>query len=171
MPPAASPGCATSLPANVPSGYSIARAGVERATEIAAQRRAMFVDMGHRDEAALDRMTSAFGPWVAAKLVSGEYLAWFAIAEDGAVAGGVGLWLMDWLPHVVAPGPPRGNLVNVYTERAHRRRGIARALVETALDWSRQNSIGCVILHASAEGRGLYECLGFRPTNELRILL
>jgi len=132
----------------------------------------MFVDMGHRDFAALDRMSAAFRPWLLTKMNAREYLAWFAVEEDGTIAAGLGLWLMDWLPHMVGDGAPvRGNIVNVYTRLEHRRKGLARALMNAALDWCRANAVSCVVLHASPEGRPLYESLGFQPTNEMRILL
>jgi ribosomal protein S18 acetylase RimI-like enzyme len=131
----------------------------------------MFVDMGHRDAARLDAMCAAFRPWLLAKMESEEYLAWFAIGEDGAVAAGLGLWLMDWPPHLVASGPPRGNILNVYTEPEFRRQSLARKLMLTALDWCRESGVGCVILHASTQGRALYDSLGFHSTNEMRLLL
>jgi GNAT superfamily N-acetyltransferase len=149
--------------------FHIERAGPDAVDTIVAHRRAMFFDMGHRDAAALDAMCEAFRPWLREKMCAGEYLAWFAVA-DGRVAAGLGLWLMDWPPHLIGPGSRRGNILNVYTQPDFRRQGIAHALVEAALAWCRANRIGCVILHASADGRLLYESLGFRPTNEMRLL-
>ncbi len=138
---------------------------------IVHHRRAMFFDMGYRDDAQLDAMCGAFRPWLAAKLSSGEYRAWIARTGDGCAAGGLGLWLMDWPPHMIGGGARRGNILNVYTEPEFRRQGIARSLTRTALDWCRANGIRAVILHASADGRALYESLGFQPTNEMRITL
>ena len=36
------------------------------------------------------------------------------------------------------------------------------------LDWSREQRLDRLVLHASAEGRRLYERLGFVATNEMR---
>ena len=36
------------------------------------------------------------------------------------------------------------------------------------LSWCRANGVESVVLHASPEGRPLYEQLGFTPTNEMR---
>jgi len=98
-------------------------------------------------------------------------LGWLATTADGSVAAGAGLWLMDWPPHVIGTGLRRGNIINVYTEPAHRRRGLARQLLNAALDWCRTNGVDVIILHASKEGRHLYESVGFEPTNEMRLLL
>jgi GNAT superfamily N-acetyltransferase len=151
--------------------YSIRPATLEDAAIIAAQRRAMFFDMGYRDDRALDDMAEAFLPWLRNKMKAGEYLAWLAIALDGSVAAGAGLWLMDWPPHMVGPGARRGNLLNVYTRPDCRRHGLARQLTEAALDWCRAHAIRAVILHASDHGRDLYRTLGFQPTNEMRLTL
>lgn len=137
---------------------------------IVGHRRAMFFDMGYSDEGALDAMSAGFRVWLRRKMEVEEYLAWFVVAEDTSIAAGLGLWLMDWPPHMVAGGRWRGNILNVYTEPAHRRRGMARALMRTALEWCKANEVGAVILHASSEGRALYESMGFGPTNEMRLI-
>ena len=138
---------------------------------LVAHRRAMFFEMGYRDEAVLDGMTAAFRPWLLERMRTGEYLAWVAEDVDARIAAGLGLWLMDWPPHMIGPGARRGNILNVYTESTHRRRGIARRLMEVALAWCREHGIRAVILHASDDGRALYEQMGFRPTNEMRLML
>jgi GNAT superfamily N-acetyltransferase len=138
---------------------------------LVTHRRAMFFEMGHRDETVLDTMTAAFRPWLLARMATREYLAWVATGSDASIVAGLGLWLMDWPPHMIGPGARRGNIVNVYTESAHRRRGFAQRLMEVALDWCRSNGIRAVILHASNDGRALYEKLGFKPTNEMRLLI
>jgi GNAT superfamily N-acetyltransferase len=68
-----------------------------------------------------------------------------------------------------SPGGPGGTpvvgeqarLLNVYTEPAWRRRGIAERLVREALAWAAARGVGAVTLRASADGRSLYERLGF----------
>ncbi len=150
-------------------GFLIRKGAASDARIVVAHRRAMFREMGYRDEQALEKMSAAFEPWLVGRMQTGEYLAWFAIRADGAIAAGLGLWLMDWPPHMIGPGARRGNILNVYTEPHSRRLGLARALMETALAWCRDNGIRAVILHASSEGRPLYEALGFKSTNEMRL--
>jgi ribosomal protein S18 acetylase RimI-like enzyme len=152
-------------------GIALRRASVEDAATIAKHRRLMFRDMGYCDELALDSMTTKFVPWLKAKMVSGDYLAWLAVTAGDFVVAGAGLWLMDWPAHMLGSSARRGNILNVYTEPEFRRQGLARWLVEAALDWCRANKIDLVILHASAEGRGLYESLGFQTSNEMQIKL
>jgi GNAT superfamily N-acetyltransferase len=59
----------------------------------------------------------------------------------------------------------------MYTEPEYRRRGLARKLMEIMIAWCKQEAFGSVLLHASDEGRPLYEALGFVATNEMRLKL
>jgi GNAT superfamily N-acetyltransferase len=153
------------------SGFAIRPGTLADAETIVAQRRAMFREMGYVDEQALDSMCEAFQPWLEGKMRDNQYLAWLAVDAGGAIAAGLGLWLMDWPTHLIGPGAPRGNILNVYTRSESRRMGLARRLMETALAWCRANGVSAVILHASNDGRRLYESMGFQSTNEMRILL
>jgi ribosomal protein S18 acetylase RimI-like enzyme len=155
---------------SLPEGFSVRRASTDDIDTLVAHRRAMFVDMGYRDETALDSMAAKCRAWLLAKMDRGEYLAWLASAPDGSIAAGTGLWLMDWPPHMIGSGP-RANILNVYTDVEFRRRGLARELTQAAMQWCRSNRVDVVVLHASTDGRPLYESMGFAGTNEMRLQL
>lgn len=152
-----------------PSGIAFRRAHFEDANTIARHRESMFRDLGYHDEAHLHSMRHRFRRWIEAKLQSGDYLGWFAMDEDDRAVAGAGLWLMDWPPHMLSSGSRRGNILNVYTEPAFRRRGLARWLVDAALHACKANNVDFVTLHTSKEGRRLYEQLGFEAGNEMQI--
>ena len=143
----------------------------DEAAIIVGHRRAMFVEIRHLPTAQLDAMDAFFGPWLVDHMARNVYHGWFGVNATGEVVAGAGLWVMDWLPHTAHIEPKRGNIVNVYVQPAYRRRGLARALTETALDWCRQNGVRMVILHASDAGRSVYTALGFTPTNEMSLVL
>jgi hypothetical protein len=44
-------------------------------------------------------------------------------------------------------------------------------LVESVVNWCRTEGFHTVSLHASRDGRSLYESMGFRDTNEMRLIL
>jgi GNAT superfamily N-acetyltransferase len=155
----------------LPEGFTFRRASTDDVITLVEHRRGMFHDMGYRDDVALDSMAAKFQPWLLARMNAGEYLAWLAVAPDGSIAAGTGLWLMDWPPHMIGAGVRRGNILNVYTIEKFRRRGLARQLMELAIQWCRENRVDTVILHASPDGRALYESMGFAPSNEMRIKL
>jgi GNAT superfamily N-acetyltransferase len=59
--------------------------------------------------------------------------------------------------------------MNVYTQPAYRRQGLARRIMLEILAWARGAGLGRAALHASGDGRSLYTGLGFQPTNEMRV--
>jgi ribosomal protein S18 acetylase RimI-like enzyme len=77
--------------------------------------------------------------------------------------------LMDFPPHWMDPEPVRAYLLNVYVDPEFRGRGLARELLEMAVNDARRRGIKVVSLHASKFGRPLYERNGFEPTNEMML--
>jgi ribosomal protein S18 acetylase RimI-like enzyme len=142
-------------------------ATAEDAALIAAQRRAMFAEMGTAPANVLDAMTGHFKLWVARMIGKGTYLGFIAM-EDGRPAAGAGLMILDWPPHPFDPaGEHRGYLLNVYVEPEYRRRGVAQALVDRCMDEGRRRGMRVIALHSSDAGRSIYEKLGFRATSEM----
>jgi GNAT superfamily N-acetyltransferase len=56
----------------------------------------------------------------------------------------------------------------MYVESDARRRGLGRQLMTAILAWLPGTDVVRLVLHASDEGRPLYESIGFVPTNEMR---
>jgi len=155
--------------------YRIRRATAADAGVLARHRAEMFRDMGELPDALHDTLIEAARAYFTQAVADGRYVAWVAELDDQskAIVAGAGLQLRELLPRPYgARGRlvrgPQGLVMNVYTERAWRRRGVADALMRELLQWCRQNGIESVVLHASPEGRRLYEKLGFTPTNEMR---
>ena len=131
--------------------------------------------MGELPDGLYDTLIEAARAYLAPAITDGRYIAWVAERDDrsGEIVAGAGVQLRELLPRPdvarerVVHGP-QGLVVNVYTERAWRRRGAAEALMRELLRWCRENGIESIVLHASGEGRPLYEKLGFTPTNEMR---
>jgi len=152
---------------------SLRQATLEDARTIAKHRRLMFRDMGYADEAALDAMMARFLPWLEKKIESRDYLAWLAVTTADFVVAGAGLWLMDWPPHMVGSSSRRGNILNVYTDPQFRRRGLAKRLMQTALDWCKnadsakcrwgRANVGCPLgSHTAKKGIGCLIIVGTR---------
>ena len=139
-------------------------------TTIMRHRRGMFYDMGFCDKAALDVMEATSAPFIKSGLEEGSYRAWLGEVKGAVVAGG-GLVIVGYPSTPQDPNPRRAWILNIYTEPEHRRRGYAKAIVETIVGWCRTQEFASVSLHASDAGRYLYEVLGFTPTNEMRLLL
>lgn len=149
--------------------YIIRLASAADAGEIARQRARMFQDMGLNSPEETELLREASVPWLAERMEAGDYVGWL-VERQGGVVGGGGILLRESGP---VPGCLRvgraGHIVNVYVEPGHRRRGLARRVMETILEWCLREGIDHVTLSASDEGRALYESLGFRTTREMKL--
>jgi GNAT superfamily N-acetyltransferase len=155
--------------------YRIRLATRHDADVLARHRAEMFKDMGELPAGLYDPLLQAARAYFAAAIPDGRYVAWVAeLAErPGEIIGGAGLQLRELLPRPHRSGArllggPQALILNVFTERGWRRQGVAARLMEELLRWARDHGIESIVLHASAEGRPLYERLGFVPTNEMR---
>lgn len=139
--------------------------------EILRLRRLMFEDMGHNDGAALEAMERGSQAFISNGLADGSFRAWLAEDAGGRVVAGGAVVVSPWLAHPSETRPRRATILNLCTERDWRRSGIARRLMETMIGWCRREGFASVSLHASEDGRALYESLGFEPTSEMRLRL
>jgi len=162
------------------SGSATFRVRAAMATDVpvlAKHRVEMFRDMGRlAADGAATELRAATEPLVGEWLAAGTYVGWLAepVARPGLVVGGAGLQLRPMLPRPSRDGRalvtgPEAYVLNVFVERAWRRRGVATALMQFVLGYARERRLRVVTLHASPEGRALYERLGFGPTNEMRL--
>ena len=135
----------------------------------------MFKDMGALDPELYKQLLHKAEEYFRRALPAGEYIAWVATPESDPliVVAGAGVQLRELMPRPDTAGTSllageQALVVNIYTERAWRRRGIAELLMRHVLAWARERGVASVVLHASGEGRRLYERLGFVGTNEMR---
>lgn len=151
--------------------FHIRTANLHDLHHLVHHRRAMFEDMGHRDPAALDRVDQASQEYFSEALRLGTYKAWLAETPEARVVAGGGIVIASWPGYPGESLAKRAWILNMYTEPEARRRGLAKQLLQTMLDWCRAEGLRTVSLHASPAGRALYESLGFQPTNEMRLNL
>ena len=94
-----------------------------------------------------------------------------SVDEPETIVAGAGVQLQPILPRpldVSTIGEGRqGTIVNVFTEPQWRRRGIASRLVKEIIAWSKNEGLDRLLLHASDDGRSVYERLGFIAGNEM----
>jgi GNAT superfamily N-acetyltransferase len=154
--------------------FTVRPATAADAAAIARHRAEMYRDMGELDEALHRPLVDATRRYVEEAIPAGRYVAWLASpsGQPSQVVAGAGMQLRERLPRPNARGGPvaafvEGLIVNVYTEREWRRRGAAELLVREAIRWARANGVSSIVLHASRDGRSLYERLGFVPTTEM----
>lgn len=141
---------------------------------LATQRVAMFRDMGRTTPPIEHSLLESCDAYFRAALASGEYVGWvahLAQSPDRAI-GGAGVQFRPLVPRTDASGRflvagREGLILNVYVDPAHRRQGVARRLMETLIAWAPDAGIVRLVLHASGDGRRLYQSLGFADSNEM----
>lgn len=142
--------------------YRVRAATLEDRAVLVHHRVAMFTDMGVPFDT--DRIGAAFADWLDEQLPSGTYRAWVVETAEGEVVAGGGATIIPWPPGPRYPGRQLAFVYNVYTEPAHRRRGVARLLMDAIHAWCREHDVGSVALNASDDGRPLYEAMGYVVT-------
>jgi len=136
----------------------------------------MFQDMGDISGDAFEILRAKARVRLKEWLDSGDYVGWLAAPADQPeiVVGGAGVQLQPILPRRVnasTVGEGRqGTVVNVFTEPQWRRRGIAGLHIKEIITWSKDEHLERLLLHASDEGRSVYERLGFIAGNEMRFV-
>lgn len=135
-------------------------------------RRKMWEAIGRGTPAELDVHDQRYRRWVAQGLRIGRFVAYVATERDGNPLGSGAIWLVPAQPR---PDPvPREfqpYILSMYTEPGARGRGVASRIVRALVAWAREHGYPRVSLHASKMGRGVYERLGFKATNEMRRVL
>ena len=146
-------------------------ARVDDIPTLARQRCSMFVATGLIADDPTAELDAAERRYLARAMPAGTFVAWL-VEREGAIVAGGGLQLRTLQPRPgFVRGEPEGLVVSMWSEPAHRRRGLGGLVMEALLAWCRARGIRRLTLHASAEGRPLYERFGFRPTNEMRLEL
>ena len=123
-------------------------------------RIAMFTDMGTPMDA--DAVAIAFRRWVTRMLPAGTFRGWLIETPSGEIVAGAGITILPWPPGPAMAGDTLAFVYNVYTEPAHRHRGLARMVMEAIHAWCLEAGITTAALNSSADGQPLYESLGYR---------
>ncbi|HWZ59701.1 MAG TPA: GNAT family N-acetyltransferase [Gemmatimonadaceae bacterium] len=127
------------------------------------------------DASAAEELTVRSVTFFETALTDGAYVAWVAapLEQPTLLVAGGGAQRRKLLPRPDHAHPDRvvdeeALIVNIYTDPAWRRRGIAVLVMHAILGWTQAEGITRVVLHASAAGRSMYERLGFVANNEMR---
>ena len=96
---------------------------------------------------------------------SGTHIA-FVCEYDKQIIGTVGITLFEIMPTTEHPNGKVARLMNMYVEPIYRHKGIAKALLNCAMMYVRENQIGKIMLNPSRTGKSLYENYGFQPLSD-----
>jgi GNAT superfamily N-acetyltransferase len=145
---------------------------------ISDHRARMFSDMGELPLEMFETFRGQSKETVRSMLEHDQYVGWLASPdnEPDKIVAGAGVTLRRVAPHPQQSADGKFDIVsgrqaiiqNVYTEPEWRRRGLGTLLMKEIIAWSQKTGIESLVLHASDEGRPIYEKLGFVTTTEMR---
>ena len=158
--------------------FRIHRATVADVERISWHRARMFQDMGELPPGLFESFRIRSRDALRQMFERENYFGWLASPENEPerIVAGAGVQLCEVPPHPQANANGKIDIIsgrqaiilNVFTEPDWRRHGLAALLIKRIIDWTRQEGIDSLVLHASDEGRALYERLGFIATTEMR---
>ncbi|MGN0729930.1 GNAT family N-acetyltransferase [Treponema sp.] len=90
--------------------------------------------------------------------------------ENKKIAACATISYIEVMPTFSHPTGKRAHLMNVYTNTAYRRQGIARTLVQMLITEAKQKNVTEISLDATSSGRPLYKSLGFSDSDECMTL-
>ena len=145
---------------------------------ISDHRARMFSDMGELSADKFETFRHQSKETLHKLFERNQYIGWLASPSDepAKIVAGAGVTLREVAPHPQLNVNGTFDIVsgrqaiiqNVYTDPGWRRRGLGTLLMKEIIAWSQKTGIDSVVLHASEEGRSLYQKLGFVTTGEMR---
>lgn len=145
--------------------WSLRKAGLAELEEVLRLRLALAWDLGYLEAGSESAdWLGASRSYLEKALPEGRFHVWLAYVGEEAVA------CAGLVPFERPPAPPSQRALdayvnNMYTVPAWRRRGVSRALLVELKAFARGLGVERLWLHASKEGRPLYESEGFAPNS------
>jgi GNAT superfamily N-acetyltransferase len=139
---------------------------------LVVHRRRMWEDIGGRTRGELDRADPVYRRWVRREIAAGRFVGFLVENRAGRPLGSGAIWLTPSQPRPGRlAGPTMPYILSMFTEPAARGRGVASRIVHAMIAWATRRGFRRIFLHASEQGRSVYERLGFVPGNEMRLEL
>jgi pyroglutamyl-peptidase len=145
------------------SGVTIRRATVDDIEALVELRLALQKEIGAQyDESPQEGAGEANRGYLEKSLPGGEFLAWVAEANGELVACS-GLVIYSRMPGMHGLSSREAYVMNMYTQPKYRHKGIATALLDRTVQYTREAGARRVWLRATDMGRPVYEKYGFQP--------
>ena len=148
--------------------FKVSYATSEDVSLLTTHRQKMWLDIHPEWAREVRESNKATHDWIEKQLSQKRLVGFIVRAPNGEVAGSGCVWIREEQPRPTNSKMVIPYLMSMYTEKAYRRKGVATLIVKRALRWCRDRGYYRVVLHASKEGRTVYESLGFEPGSEMR---
>lgn len=109
--------------------------------------------------------------WIASKVSEGSLTSLIVKNSEGRVVGSGCILIKEDQPRPGSSQIRYPYLLSMYTLPEYRKMGVASSIVKEAIKWSKDNGFGRISLHASSQGKSVYEKFGFQQTNEMLLKL
>lgn len=109
--------------------------------------------------------------WVQEKLLEKKLVPFIVKTKSEEVAGSGCILIQEDQPRPSVRKSEHPYLLSMYTLPKFREKGVASLVVKEAIDWSISHGYDRITLHASDQGKSIYEKFGFQQTNEMRLKL
>lgn len=146
----------------------IRTASLEDVPALIGLRERMLIELGSDDPERLADLAERSKPWIEQAFAEDRALGWIA-DRDGTVVGGMMMTLTETLPQYRSPNGKVASILGLFVEPNERGAGLARTMVQLAIEHARKWGADVVLLHAANKARPLYERLGFVATKEMRL--
>lgn len=93
-------------------------------------------------------------------MADGTFISWLAVDNENII-GTSGMSIVEKPPYFGCPSGKIGLLSSMFTDKAYRRKGIARELLSRVINEAREQGCGTVQITASDMGVLLYSDFGF----------
>jgi len=151
--------------------FKLSYAGQEDVDLLAEHRKEMWLDIHPEYEKEVRATEKRTRRWIEDQLSKGSLIGLVVRTAEGEVVGSGCIWLREEQPRPTTMRLVVPYLMSMYTVKRFRRQGVASLIVKGALKWCRKKNYDRIVLHASMEGRSVYEGFGFEPSNEMRFRL
>jgi GNAT superfamily N-acetyltransferase len=144
------------------TAYRVVEAGEDELDELARLRIDWCDD---HESAATDDFRDRMRRWWEQQ--AGHRRAWIVREAEGSAVGMANVAVFTRMPRPGVPDVHWAYVANVWVGPAHRRRGVGTHLMETVVDWAREEGMVRIVLNPSEMSLPLYRGLGFQPADNL----
>lgn len=133
------------------------KANIKDIDQLAELRKKQLIDEGCYSDNNID---NELGKYFSTSISNENLIVWLA-TEDEYIIGTAGVCFFQYPPSFTNTTGRIAYITNVYTRNEYRKQGIATKLLELIVEEIKNEGCKFIRLHASSQGKKLYEKMGF----------
>lgn len=153
------------------TNFTIRRASQDDLDALVQLRLALLHEAGNlKSDTSTTVLAEAIRRYLTENLPTGQFMAWIA-QVNGTIIGISGLVFFQRPPIDGNLSGLEAYIMNIYTVSNWRGKGVAMALLQEIISYVKQTEARRIWLHATEDGKRLYEKVGFVSTkNEMELV-